>query len=848
MHAILFDWGHPIRGHFARDLCYSNPHVSTFAENARFSHYVINSRLGAGGMGEVYLAKDIKLERRVALKILPADLEGDEENIRRFIREAKAASALNHPNILTIYEVGRDGGLRYIAAEYVHGETLRQRLRRQRPEITEIIEISIQIAAALNAAHEHGIIHRDIKPENIMIRDDGLVKILDFGLAKLHTVDPSISEIDAVTQLQINTERGIVMGTAQYLSPEQARGKELDHRTDIWSLGVIIYEMLAGQRPFDGETTTDVLAAILKSDPEPIADTTDAAAELSRIIDLALQKDARDRYQTAGEVQQDLKSLRTGQIQASVPPDRSVAAGAAETMPTIRIDQKQIPTLRNVATDSDGAVAAREPIGLKRYAILASVLLLAVVLVVGGYYALRPSSSLNSIAVLPFQNGSGDQNLDYLSDGISESIIDRLTLLPNLKVIARTSSFGFRGQEDVAAAARALGVRAIVTGRVIQRGDQLVVRVELVDTQENRQLWSQVFNRNAAEAQLVQEEISLGIAERLRSLEPSIGPGEMTRRDLVNPRAFEQLLRARFALRQYTAESTRKAIELYQIAINEEPGYAEAHAEIAYAYRTLGGNAFGDPAETNPKARQAAERALQLDETVALAHLVIAEIERDNWNWAAADAQYRRANELNPNLPEGHEAYAIYLSVLGRHESAINEMKRAVELDPLRLHTHVTLGAAYYNARRYDDAIAALNHALTLDRNSPVAHGWLGITYAGRGSYRDAVWSYKRAVELGDTTAATRCYYAYSIARSEQLADARQILAQLRSGTEFVSPVALAVLYTGVGDRADALDSLEKAFRDRDPQLQYLNVEPHLDDLRSEPRFQSLVAQVGLSK
>lgn len=802
-------------------------------------------------MGEVYLARDIELERRVALKILPADLEGDEENTRRFIREAKAASALNHPNILTIYEVGRSDGLRFISTEYVHGETLRQRLRRGPIDPEDALEISIQIAAALKAAHENGITHRDIKPENIMIRDDGLVKILDFGLAKLHAVGPPAADVDAVTQIQINTERGIVMGTAQYLSPEQARGRDVDSRTDLWSLGVIMHEMLAGARPFDGESTADVLAAILKSEAAPIDDP--SAGKMASVIAHALQKDADERYQSARELLEDLKSLRGDQIHASLPSERSGRRESSETLPTIRIAEHQIPTLRNQAASGDIEMAEASTIASpgrlgKRILLFGSVVLVVAAIATAGYYAFRKPAALNSIAVLPFQNGSGDAGLDYLSDGISESIIDRLTRLPNLKVIARTSSFSFRGQDDLAPAAKALGVRAVVTGRVIQRGDQLVVRVELVDAHENRQLWSQVFSRSVAEAQLVQEEISLGIAERLRSLEPSIGPSQATAADLVKPRAFEQLLRARFALRQYTPESTRKAIDLYQLAINEEPAYADAHAELAYAYRILGGNAFSDPAETNPKARAAALRALQLNEGLALPHLVIAEIERDNWNWSGAEEQYRRANELNPNLTEGHEAYAVYLSVLQRHDSAIAEIKRAAELDPLRLHTHVTLGAVYYNARRYAEAADALQHALTLDRNSPVAYSWLGIVYAARGSYRDAIASYRRATELGDNTTATRCYYGYSLVRNGQAAEAREMLSQLRSGSEFVSPVGLAVLYTSLGEKAAALDSLETAFEKRDPQLQYLNVEPHLDDLRSEPRFQALIARVGLSR
>ena len=833
--------------------------MSTLSENALFSHYQIISRLGAGGMGEVFLAQDIELERRVALKILPAELAGDDENIRRFIREAKAASALNHPNILTIYEVGLAEGLRYIATEYIRGETLRHLMRQQRMTVEQALETAVQIAAALNTAHTNSIIHRDIKPENIMVRDDGLVKILDFGLAKLHeseSDDPQTPRPDAVTELQINTERGIVMGTAQYLSPEQARGKKIDGRSDIWSLGVILYEMVAGARPFDGETTTDVLAAILRSEPEPIKTAADdpTLGELERIIHKALEKEADKRYQTAKDFLQDLKDL-TREQSGSRNSGRSEFA-PSEALPTIRMDAKQIAAREDIAHSDPGlvssdAVTAAHPLSngsVRPILFLSSALLLMGVLGTVAYFMWSTPKSLDSIAVLPFQNGSGDPNLDYLSDGISESIIDRLTLLPNLKVIARNSSFRFRGQDDVSAAGKALGVRAVVTGRVIQRAGQLAVRVELVDADDNRQLWSQVFNRIPSEAQSIPQEISLGIAERLRSLEPSIGPPEMTRRDLVKPSAFEQLLRARFALRQYTEESTRKAVQLYQQTINEEPGYPEAHAELAYAYRVLSGNAFMDPAEANPKARASAERALQLDDRVALAHLVIADIERDNWNWAGAESQYRRTSELNPNLAEAHEAYAIYLSVLGRHDDALSEIKRAVELDPLWLQPQITLGAVLYNARRFSEAVEALEKALDLDRNSPVAHAWLGIVRAGQGSFQEAGASYRRAIELGDTTTATRAYYGAALARGGQIADARQIFDEIRSGPGFVSPVSLAILYTSFGDHAPALDALDAAFRARDPQLQYLNVEPHFDALRHEARFQSLVAQVGLQR
>jgi len=609
--------------------------------------------------------------------------------------------------------------------------------------------------------------------------------------------------------------------------------------------------MLAGQLPFAGETASDVIAAILKSEPAPCAENT--PLELQRIVNKSLQKNADERYQTVKDLLLDLRNLRR-ELELAETLGRSNASafaksanfGAAELSRSLNIVQPSaISTREDIlpTTTSEksfgGAVRKHK---FARFALLAAFL---GALAVGGYFAFFHARPIDSIAVLPFQNGSSDASLDYLSDGLSESLIDRLTDLPNLKVIARSSAFKFRNQDDAQAAANALNVRAIVTGKVARRGDNLTVRVELVDVGNNRQLWSETYNRRADDILALQNDISREIAERL-NLKSSGTETPLAKRESVKPEAYELLLKGRFALRLYTPESTKKAVEFYQQAIKLEPDYALAFAELAYTYRLLGASAFLDPNEMNPQAEAAATKALELDKTLAVAHLTLAEIKRDGWDWAAAEQEYKRAVELNPNLAEAREGYALYLSVLGQHEQAIAEMRRARELDPLRLLTNISLGATFYNARRFDEAAAALNKALELDRNAPITHAWLGIVNAGNGSYSEAVAAYQQAINFGDDTTATQCYFGYSLAKTGKRAEAAAILNRLQKTNDFVSPATLAILYAGLGEREPALDALERAFAARDPQLQYLNVEPHYDSLRADSRFQNLVRRVGL--
>src|SRR5687767_7930116 len=489
------------------------------APGTRLGRYDVRSLLGAGGMGEVYLAHDSSLRRNVAIKVLPGDAARDRERLRRFEQEAHAASSLNHPNILTIHEIGVHEGTPFVATELVEGESLRQRMNRERLELREVVDIGIQVASALGAAHAAGIVHRDIKPENIMIRKDGIVKVLDFGLAKLIA---SGRREDAETATAANTQPGEVLGTIQYMSPEQARGLQTDARTDIWSLGVVLYELLAGRSTFEGRSSSDVIASILKTEPRPVtAYVRDAPPELGRIVTKALQKDRGERYQDVQDLALDLKSLQRG-----------LDFDAALT--------------RHSSEHPELNVAARARHGRRRAAILAAAAVAAAALVYtiyAGFPVQLAGKNIDSVAVLPFTNESGDPDHEYLSDGISETLINNLSGLSDVKVIARSSSFEYKGKSvDLQQVARALGVQAIVTGRVAQRGDNLVIAVELVDTRDRTQMWGEQYNRKATDLLQVQADISDDVAEKLRRRLSTADRERLTRSETTNPQAYELAL------------------------------------------------------------------------------------------------------------------------------------------------------------------------------------------------------------------------------------------------------------------------------------------------------------------
>jgi len=828
----------------------------------RISHYQIISLLGIGGMGEVYLAEDEELGRRVALKVLPAELTDKTERLQRLEQEARAASALNHPNILTIYEIGEADGVRFIAAEYVGGETLRERLSREKFTVSETLDIAMQIVSALEAAHQAGIVHRDVKPENVILRKDGLVKLLDFGIAKL-SEPPAVAggfntAEDAPTRALVKTDPGTMMGTVGYMSPEQVRGQTVDGRADEWSLGVMLYEMLTGRLPFASETMSDTIAAILKSEVEPPTSLdSEIPVELERIVLKTLRKDADERYQHIKNLLIDLRDLKQDldfevKLQRSRTQDESTAPKSAG-----RITTEQISSPAHFP-HSDTKSTAEYLVGeirKNKFGLMAAIGVLLLIFAGAGRWfyhsglGQQNSQQISSLAVLPFENESGDAELDYLSDGMSESLINKLSQLPQLKVIARNSSFKYRGPNvDLLDVANKLGVQAVVMGKVIKRGDQLAVLVELVDARDNKQLWGEQYNRRVSHALEVQKEIAQTVSERLRPRLSGTQEQQLTKRGTSSPLAYELLLRGSYFNGKSGEENQIKANELYQQAIEADPSYALAYAELASSYSVLATNGVIDPRDGLPKAEAAARKALEFDETLPEGHLVLGSIFRKQWKWAEAENELTRALDLNPNLGAAHRALARHLSVMGRHDQAVAEARRARELDPLSVTVNAYISYACLFARRFDEGIAAARKTLELDPNSDFAYLMLGYNYAGKGLYREAIESYKKVVEFGDKSTGTQIYLGAAYAHSGDREKAFEILRQVRSGKEYVSPGELPVLLGALGLKDEAFASFEKAFAVRDLQLSTITGDPAFDPLRNDPRFADLVRRVGFPR
>src|SRR5215471_2169303 len=832
----------------------------TLATGTRLGHYEIRSRIGAGGMGEVYLAEDTKLRRKVALKLLSADLTRDADRLRRFEQEAQAASALNHPSILVIYEIGIEGNDHFIATEFIEGETLRQHLHREQLSIHESLDIGTQVANALSAAHRAGIIHRDIKPENIMVRPDGYVKVLDFGLAKLTEQHLSTIDTEAPTVANANTDPGTVLGTLNYMSPEQARGKPLDARSDIFSLGVVIYEMVAGRAPFEGETSSDVMSLILHKEPPPLARyMPDVPSELDRIVTKALAKDKEERYQTAKDLLIDLKRLKQKQdvdaeLERSVSPESISRPPGAATGTGTAVATATGSAVKSEGTEIKTTSSAEYIVSeIKRHKLGSLVTLatfVALTAIVGLFvyprYFASGASAIRSIAVLPFANEGGDPAAEYLSDGISESLINSLSQLPQLKVIARSSSFRYKGKEvDIREAAKALGVEALVTGRVVKQGDSLQVSVEVVNAAEGTQLWGERYTRKAADVQAVQSEISREIADRLRLRLTGAQEQQLAKRATDNPEAYQLYLNGEFYSRKGGVENIKRSLDYHNQAVSLDPKFALAWTGVARAYRYHAAYGLLDPKEANAKAKEAAQKALGLDELLAEAHRSLGQIKQDEWDWAGAEREYKRAIELNPSLASAHSAYSDYLSKVGRHAEALAEAKRAQEIDPLWISAKAQEGTALFFARRYDEAIQQLQNIIKLEPGFSL-YAYLGYTYAAKGQYGEAIDAYHKQISIDGETTSALCYLGYALARSGKRGEALATLDKLKRTKEYVSPAELAALYAGLDDKEGVLSSLERAYDAHDLQMQFLKVDPNLDGLRGEPRFQELVRRVGL--
>ncbi len=819
--------------------------------------YSIISFLGVGGMGEVYLAEDTKLGRKVAIKTLPAEFTNDKERLRRFNHEARAASALNHPNLLTIHEIGSEAGAHFIAAEYIDGETLRVMLKRGRLKIDEALDIGQQAAFALTAAHGAGIVHRDIKPENIMVRKDGIVKVLDFGLAKLledHARDMVDHEAD--TRALVLTDPGRVLGTPQYMSPEQARGMDLDARTDIWSLGVVLYEMIAGRAPFGGETRSHTVVSILETEPPPLTEfAPNVPPELQRIVRKALTKDRESRYQTARDLMIDLKSLRRDlDIQSEM--KRSAPPGVSHPVSTDVNHDTEIASPVTHAAIGARTTETRETAKLftaRRVTLIASAALIVglLILFAAKFYPGWGRASIDSLAVLPFVNVGNDTSTEYLSDGVTESLIDSLSQLPNVAVKSRNSVFRFKSRDiDPQAAGKELGVQAVLTGRVTRNGDGLVLSLELIDVRNNNHIWGNQYNRRISDLVTIQEEIVKEISDRLVHLTGE-QQKKLTRHYSENTEAYELYLRGRYYWNKRTAEGIRKSIDYYEQAIAKDPNYALAYAGMADSYIVPA--AVLPPDLKYPKAKWAAEKAISLDPMLADPRSARARaiFEYDR-NPAEAEKEFQRAIDVNPNYPTAHQYYALFLVNMGRGDEALREARKAVSLDPLSLSINSTLGFVLLYSGRPDESIAQFNKVLEMDPNFANAHDGLETAYLAKHMWDAAVREKLAEIALTDVALSgdTRDMLeplkaAFAAAGVRGFWQKRIELLLIRSKQTYIPPATIAGQYALLGEKDKAFELLENAYRQR-ARLSNIKVSPEFDSLRSDPRFVELLKRVGL--
>ena len=818
-------------------------------------HYQILAPLGKGGMGVVYLAADSRLDRKIALKILPPEFSASPDRLRRFAREARAISALNHPNIITIFEIGQASGAHFMATEFVAGLTLRQWMKAARAGPAEVIGIAMQIAGALAAAHEAGIAHRDIKPENIMVRPDGLVKVLDFGLAKRTERTDAAPDSEAATEASATTVPGLIMGTLAYMSPEQARGLKIDGRSDIFSLGVVLYEMIAGRVPFAGPTPSDVIAAILTATPLPLAQ---AAPELQAIVSRALEKDPESRYQSATEILRDLRLLdrRLGQETGVgvLPSGESGSAGSTRIIgapPAHRTADQPATATGETAAGQVTRSARYGPrgAGRRRLWVAGAAAVLTALAGLAAYRLVPSRGAIDSIAVMPLVHVGDDPSMEYLSDGLTESLINSLSQLPDLKVMSRNSVFRFKGQDvDAEAVGKRLRVRAVLTGRVIQRGDDLLVRLELADVEDGRQLWGEQYQRRISDLLAVQAQISREISEKLRTRLSGEEEQRAARQLTEDPEAYQFYLLGRFNWNKGSEEGLRKAIEYFDRAVAKDPNYALAYAGLADAYNTLAAN-YQVPGELIPRAREYALKALELDDGLADVHYTRGANQfLFDWDWAGAEKSLKRAIVLNPSHTSARNVYSQLLWTTGRVREAVAECRRAFELDPISVRTNFNLGLAYYVAREYDRAIEQNQKTLEIDQNFFLAFVKIAQAYERQGQTDEAFAVTQKALARFGQNPLLVTVLGQVYASQGKREEALRIVGELEqiAHQKYVRAYEVALIHAGLGDTDRAMLWLEKAYAEHSPWILMIKAEPKLDALRDDPRYKALLRRINL--
>jgi serine/threonine protein kinase/tetratricopeptide (TPR) repeat protein len=767
----------------------------TFDPGTQLGHYEIVASLGQGAMGQVFRAKDSRLDRAVAIKILPERLASDAELLGRFEREAKALAALSHPNIVTVFDFGSDSNTHFVVTELLEGVTLRERLKTETIPWEKALEYGIAISEGLSAAHSKGIIHRDLKPENLFITQDERLKILDFGLA--HRQVDQLKEGESwMATIAGGTRPGLVLGTLGYMSPEQIRGLPVDARSDIFSFGCVLYEMVYGKQAFLGGSVADTMVAILTEDLSDILESAlRIPQELDRVIRYCVEKKPEERYQSARDLSLALRMILSGS---------GIWEAYAPRIETTRDRRKRK----------------------------------------------RAKKAIDSLAVLPFASVSLDPDAEYLGDGITESIINILSQIPKLRVMARSTVFRFKGKQiDPLALGKELNVGGILTGRLMQRGTNLNILAELVDARDGAQVWGEQYNVQISDLLDVQREIATKISEKLRIKLIGEEKKKLAKRQTENTEAYRLYLKGRYFWNKRSEAGLHKAIDYFEQAILQDPEYALAYAGLSDAYSMLGGYGYMPPQEAYKKAKDLALKGLELDQTLAEAHTSLATVlYRYDWNWKDAEVEFQKAVQYNYGYATAHHWYGVYLSLLGRMDEAVDEMDRAVELDPLSVVIHWTKGYVLWYGRRLEEALEEYDKALQLDPSFIRVHYDIALAYVQKGMLQEAKDEIRKAALLTDQPPTMSALLGWVYASAGDQQEARKILGELMelSKRQFVSPYHIGLIHVALGQIDEAFQWLERSFEAKEDAVVSFKMNPRLDAIRTDPRFKDLLKRIGL--